>query len=268
MAEKKQESKAGSIFAGATIIICIIVAQIIFRTVMGNGANFEGGDSANHPIPGNYLGIVFKGGEIVPFLMAFFLIVFTVSIERVLTLGKANGTGSVEAFVLKVKNYLSNGQIDEAIADCDKQKGSVANVIRATLYTYKDMISETAFDKEQKVAAIQKTTEESTSLELPMLEKNLAILSTLGSVATLVALLGTVIGMIKAFAGMSQAGAPDSTALANGISEALINTAIGIGTSAIAIICYNYFTSKIDTLSYSIDEAGMSIAQTFAAKHK
>lgn len=268
MENKKKESSAGSIFAGATIIICIIVAQLVFRLVMGNGANFEGGDNANHPIPGNYLGIIFKGGEIVPFLMSFLLIVFTVSIERFLTLSKANGTGSIEGFVLKIKSQLSANQIDSAIAECDKQKGSVANVIRATLLTYKDMISETGFDKEQKVAAIQKSTEEATSLELPMLEKNLTILSTLASVATLVALLGTVIGMIKAFAGMATAGAPDATALANGISEALINTAIGIGTSAVSIICYNFFTSKIDTLSYSIDEAGMSIAQTFAANQK
>ena len=176
--------------------------------------------------------------------------------------------GSIESFVLKIKSLLSANQIDSAIAECDKQKGSVANVIRATLLTYKDMVTETGFDKEQKVAAIQKSTEEATSLELPMLEKNLTILSTLASVATLVALLGTVIGMIKAFAGMATAGAPDATALANGISEALINTAIGIGTSAVSIICYNYFTSKIDTLSYSIDEAGMSIAQTFATNQK
>jgi biopolymer transport protein ExbB len=67
---------------------------------------------------------------------------------------------------------------------------------------------------------------------------------------------------------MAQAGAPDSSALATGISEALINTAIGIGTSAVAIIMYNFFTSKIDTLTYSIDEAGMSITQTFSATSK
>jgi biopolymer transport protein ExbB len=67
---------------------------------------------------------------------------------------------------------------------------------------------------------------------------------------------------------MAQAGAPDSSALATGISEALINTAIGIGTSAVAIIAYNFFTSKIDTLTYSIDEAGMSITQTFSSTQK
>jgi biopolymer transport protein ExbB len=67
---------------------------------------------------------------------------------------------------------------------------------------------------------------------------------------------------------MATAGAPDAVGLANGISEALINTALGIGTSAIAIIMYNYFTSKIDALTYGIDEAGYSIVQNFASKNK
>jgi biopolymer transport protein ExbB len=69
--------------------------------------------------------------------------------------------------------------------------------------------------------------------------------------------------MIKAFSALSAAGAPDSSALANGISEALINTATGISTSALAIISYNLFTSKIDTLTYSIDEAGTAIVNTY-----
>ena len=98
-----------------------------------------------------------------------------------------------------------------------------------------------------------------------MLEKNMMILSTLGTVATLVALLGTVMGMISAFQALGNGGGtPDSAALSVGISEALINTALGIGTSAIAIILYNFFTSKIDGLTYKIDEIGMSIQQSFA----
>lgn len=266
--ENKKEAKAGSIFAGLTIVLCLIVAHLVFHLFMGNGSNFEGGDNNNHPLPGNYLGIVYKGGVVVPILMSFLLIVITVSIERFLTLSKANGSGSIEGFVLKIKNLLSSNNVDGAIAECDKQKGSVGNVVKSSLLTYKEMSSSTSYDKEQKTANIQKSIEESTSLELPMLEKNLTILSTLASVATLVALLGTVLGMIKAFAAMSSAGAPDATALATGISEALINTAIGIGTSAISIIAYNFFTSKIDGLTYSIDEAGMSITQTFAANNK
>ncbi len=129
------------------------------------------------------------------------------------------------------------------------------------------MENEQAMTKDQKVIAIQKEVEEATSLELPMLEKNLVFLATIASVATLVGLLGTVIGMIKAFAALAIAGNPDATALATGISEALINTALGILTSSIAIIMYNVFTTRIDGLTYRIDEAGVSIAQTFAAKH-
>jgi biopolymer transport protein ExbB len=93
------------------------------------------------------------------------------------------------------------------------------------------------------------------------------ILATFASVATLLGLFGTVLGMIRAFSALATAGAPDAVALSTGISEALINTALGIGTSALAIIAYNYFTTKIDGLTYGIDEAGFSIAQTFAANH-
>jgi biopolymer transport protein ExbB len=121
--------------------------------------------------------------------------------------------------------------------------------------------------KDQKVLAIQKEIEESTALELPMLEKNLVIISTIASISTLVGLIGTVLGMIKAFSALATAGSPDAVALANGISEALINTALGIIGSTLAIIAYNFFTSKIDALTYSIDEAGFSIIQTFASQH-
>jgi biopolymer transport protein ExbB len=129
------------------------------------------------------------------------------------------------------------------------------------------MEGNTVMDTEHKVLAIQKEIEEATTLELPTLERNLNILATIASVATLVGLFGTVLGMIRAFAALATAGAPDSTALATGISEALINTALGIGTSALAIIFYNFFTSRIDSMTYRIDEAGYSITQAFAAKH-
>ena len=110
---------------------------------------------------------------------------------------------------------------------------------------------------------IHKEIEEATSLEMPMLEKHMTILSTLVSLGTLAGLLGTVMGMITAFGALATAGTPDQAALANGISEALINTATGISTSALAIVTYNFFTSKIDTLTYSIDEAGTAIVNTY-----
>jgi biopolymer transport protein ExbB len=194
--------------------------------------------------------------------------VITFGIERFVTIASAKGKGNVSDFVHKIRLNLAGGKIQESIAECDKQKGSVAAVIKAGLNKYVDMQKNTTYDKEQKITAIQKDIEEATQLEMPMLQKNLVIISTLASVSTLVGLLGTVFGMIKAFAALAQAGAPDATALANGISEALINTAFGIGSSAIAIILYNYFTNKIDALTYGIDEAGFSIVNTFSATEK
>jgi len=235
---------------------------------LGAGSNFEGGNNEGHPLPGNYLGIVYKGGIMVPVLMTLMLVVLTFCFERLFTIAKAQGSGSVDNFVRNVQAKLAGGDVDGAIKACDSQKGSVANVVRAGLVKYKEMTVDTELDKEQKMAAIQKEVEEATSLELPMLEKNLVILATISSIATLMGLLGTVLGMIKAFAALATAGSPDAVALANGISEALINTALGIGTSAIAIIMYNVFTTRIDQLTYAIDEAGFSLAQTFAAKHK
>jgi biopolymer transport protein ExbB len=139
--------------------------------------------------------------------------------------------------------------------------------VRAGLSKYGEMKGTSGMETDQKVLAIQKEVEEATTLELPMLEKNLSILSTIASVATLIGLLGTVLGMIRAFAALAHAGAPDSSALATGISEALINTALGIGTSAVAIIFYNVFTGRIDGMTYRIDEAGYSLTQTFASRN-
>lgn len=74
--------------------------------------------------------------------------------------------------------------------------------------------------------------------------------------------------MIKAFAALAQAGAPDAIGLANGISEALINTMLGIGAAALGIVFYNLFNNLIDSLTYGMDEAGFSIVQTYSATHK
>lgn len=260
-----QKSKFSSTFAILVIPICIIVAHIIFYTVFGSANNFE---PTGEPKVGNYFGIVYKGGFIVPILMSFFLMVITFSVERFITIRQAYGKGSLDNFVRKVKSFLSSNDINSAIEACETQQGSLGNVTLSVLQKYKSVANDKSMSKDQKQVALQKELEESTSLELPILEKNLTILATLASVATLVGLLGTVVGMIKAFAALASSGTPNAEALATGISEALINTALGIASSAFAIIFYNLFTSQIDTLTYSIDEVGFSINQNFATHNK
>lgn len=235
---------------------------------MGDPSHFVDNNPENQPLPGDYFGMVYKAGLVVPVLLSLFLMVWVFSVERFIVIGRASGKGNVGNFVRRVQSLIAGGNIDSAVSECDKQKGSVANVIKAGLLKYKDVSANPNLDTDQATVAIQKEIEEATALEMPMLEKNLTVIATLVSIGTLTGLLGTVTGMIRAFAALATGGQPDSAALANGISEALINTATGIATSTIAIIFYNIFTSKIDTLTYSIDEAGFSIVQTYAANHK
>jgi biopolymer transport protein ExbB len=264
----KESSTASNLFAVLVIPICIIIGVLLFKFVLGDPANFVDNDPANHPKPGNFAGMAYKGGVIVPILMGMLLMVFVFSVERFIVISKATGAGSLDAFIKKIQGYLASSNIEGAMAECDKQKGSVANVIKSGLKKYREMEVEANMDTDQKCLAIQKDIEEATTLEMPMLEQNLTVIATLVSVGTLTGLLGTVTGMIKAFGGLATSGAPDQAALANGISEALINTATGIATSTVAIIMYNILTSKIDKLTYAIDEAGFSIIQTYASTHK
>jgi biopolymer transport protein ExbB len=235
---------------------------------LGNPSNFSDGADRHHPKAGNFMGNMYLGGTIVPFLLATFLTMLAFVIERALTVFKAKGKVNNAEFVRKVQYHLANKNVDAALAECDKQAGSVGNVMRAGLGKYREMTNNHELDTDQKILSIQKEIEEATALELPMLEKNLVFLSTIASVATLLGLLGTVLGMIKSFSAMGQAGAPDAAALAAGISEALYNTALGIGTSFFAIIAYNFFTTIIDGITFGIDESGFTLTQSFAANYK
>ncbi len=264
MANVKQDSgsNAGGMMTGFIIAGCILVGFLVWKFIMGAGSHFEGGVNTGHPLPGDYLAMVYKGGPIVPVLLGCLLMVVTFSIERFMVISKASGNTSIDKFMKKVQGNISSGDIEGAIASCDNQKGSVANAIKAALVKYQEVKKE-GMDSETAAETIHKEIEEATSLEMPMLEKHMTILSTLVSLGTLAGLLGTVTGMIKAFGALASSGTPDQAMLANGISEALINTATGISTSALAIITYNLFTSKIDTLTYSIDEAGAAIVNTY-----
>jgi len=240
---------------------------LIFIFILGQPAHFADGD-VEKGTANDFFGRIHRGGNLVPVILSYLIMVIVFSIERLVVIGKASGTGNVDVFVRKIQSALNAGNIDAANAECDKQKGSVANVIKSGLKKYREMESETTLDVDQKTLAIQKDIEEATALEMPMLEQNLTIIATLVSIGTLTGLLGTVFGMIKAFGELAAAGATNQTALSQSISEALVNTALGISTSALSIVMYNVFTSKIDNLTYAIDETGFSIVQTFGASHK
>ena len=197
------------------------------------------------------------------------LTVLAMTIERWMALKTATGKGALPKFVANIKAALNANDFAKAEQLCNKQRGTVANVVMASLNAYKSMESgaNASLKKAQKVAKIQQAHEEATQLEMPTLTMNLPIIATIVTLGTLTGLLGTVTGMIKSFQAMGEGGGADSAALSVGISEALINTAFGILTSWCAVVSYNTFTNKVDKLTYALDEVGYSIAQTYEANH-
>ncbi|AGB27680.1 MULTISPECIES: MotA/TolQ/ExbB proton channel family protein [Prevotellaceae] len=266
-AAKKSQGFTGIRGAFWIIVVCFIAAVCIFNLVLGNESNFQGNNSENGPL--NILGTIYKGGVVVPVIHTLLLTVLCLSVERWLALKTAFGKGSLTKFVANTKAALKANDFAKAEDLCNKMQGSVANVVVASLHAYKDMESgaNAGLKKSQKVAKIQQAHEEATQLEMPTLQMNLPIIATIVTLGTLTGLLGTVTGMIKSFQALAAGGGGDSLALSTGISEALINTAFGIATSWCAVISYNFFTNKIDKLTYALDEVGYSIAQTYEANH-
>lgn len=286
--EVKKSNPLKAVFPYIVVVLCLVIAFGVFYTIFRSPDNFEDGPALAakynawveagadpetevdhwtdaHPI--NFFGTVYKGGFVIPIGMAIHLMVWVFFIERLITIFFfAKGRSSADVFIGRIRLMLKDGDIEGALAACDSQKGSVANVVKAGLTKYQE-VDKKGGDKEHNRDAIQKELEEATTLELPMLERNLSFLATIASLGVLVGLFGTVLGMIKAFQALSDAGAPDAGALATGISEALVNTALGIGTSSLSIIFYNFFTTQIDGLTFRIDEAGYSIVQTYETTH-
>ncbi len=273
---KKQSQGFTGIKSGlAVIACCAVVAVCVYLFLFGEASHFSNADATFsvfsdtdwEPVVGDLMGTVYKGGFIVPIIWTLLFTVLALSIERFFAIKTAYGKSSLAKFVANIKAALVANDLQRAKQLCDAQRGSVANVVGATLATYAEMEGNNDLTKEQKVLAIQKSLEEATALEMPTMQENLPIIGTIVTLGTLTGLLGTVIGMIKSFSAMGGEGGADSAALSTGISEALVNTASGIATGAAAVISYNYFTNKIDRLTFALDEVGFSIVQTFNATH-
>ncbi|MBI3577948.1 MAG: MotA/TolQ/ExbB proton channel family protein [Ignavibacteriales bacterium] len=236
-----------SVFITTLLIVSLVLAYIIYEYMLPK--------------------FIQDGGPLVVALICLTIMVTTFIIERIFSLRKAQGRGALTVFLKNVTQEINKGNIDGAISACDKQRGSCANIIRTGLERYK-MLSQEGDVKGQKemMADVQHAIEEAMMLEVPLLEKNLVALSTIASISTMVGLLGTVLGMIRSFAAMSRAGAPDAVQLALGISEALINTAGGLIAAIAGILAYNFFTTKVDNFTYMIDEASYSIVQSLAVR--
>ena len=234
---KKNSGFKGVKDAWIILVICCIIAYCFYFFVLGDPSHFQGGDRNGHPA--DLMGTVYKGGFVVGLIITLLLSVIVIKAQK----------------------------FDDAKALCNKMQGSVANVVMASINMYETVEKDDTLKKSQKISKIQQAHEEATQLEMPTLTMNLPMVATIVSLGTLTALFGTVLGMIGSFQALSAGGGADSMALSAGISEALVNTASGILTSWVATVVYNYFSNKIDKLTFALDEVGYTIAATYDSNH-
>lgn len=156
----------------------------------------------------------------------------------------------------KLKVLLETGAIKESIIYLNKNKSSSAKVLQEILlYGYKE--------RKESVEALEEKGKEVAIQQLRNLEKNMWLLSLSAHVAPLAGLLGTVTGMIKAFQAVSIYGTGDPAVLAKGISEALYTTASGLIVAIPAMILYNYFNKKIDSIVSDMEQSSTELLNYF-----
>ena len=264
-APAKNSGFGGVKAAWIILVICAVLGYSVWYFIMGNPDNFIGGDRSGHPA--NLLGTVYKGGFVVGLILTLLFTVICLGFERFFAIKSASGKMNLAKFTAQAKALVKEQKFAEADALCDKMQGSVANVVKASIKMYQTVEGDTTLKKAAKIAKIQQAHEEATQLEMPTLQMNMPMVATIVSLGTLTALFGTVLGMIGSFQALSAGGGADSMALSAGISEALVNTASGILTSWVATVVYNFFSNKIDKLTYALDEIGFTIAATYDSTH-
>lgn len=225
-------------FIMVIIVLCFIVSWVIYEFFLPQ--------------------FVKDGGPVVIGLMVLTMLDITFIIERSLSLRKAKGKRSQVAFLRDAMEAIRKNDIGTAVDHCNTQQGTMANVLRAGLERFQTVANEN-LTSDRQVAEVRRAFDEANALETPLLERNLIALQTIATIATLVGLLGTTIGMIRAFSAMANEGAPDAIQLALGISEALINTAGGLAAAIMGIVAYNYFINKVDQFSYAVDEVSQEV---------
>lgn len=261
-APKAKSAKKAGLSTILVIILCFVASHLFFYFVLGASGNF---DEANHPV--NLMGTMYEGGFVVPIILGLLFLVIVLSVERFIALNKAKGSKNVAAFAGSLKKALEANDVEGAKQVCVKQGGAIGNAVLAAVEKYAEMSKETTLKKEDKILAIRNALDEQINMEMPTLQKNMPVIFTETTLGTLMGLFGTVLGMIRSFSALGNSGAPDSAALSVGISEALVNTASGIATGALAVISYNYFDTMINNITYTMNEAGAVIISVFEAKN-
>ncbi len=185
-----------------------------------------------------------EGGPMMIVLAVCFVITVAITCSRIFHFHRAQI--DVHEFIRGLFNVLKRNRIAEAVAICDDTPGPVAHVVRAAI-----------LHGDRDEMTIRRATDEVSYQEVPRLERHLRLLATIGYIAPLLGLLGTVSGMLGVFQEMQSKGHfVETIRLARYVKEALLATAAGLVVSAVAVAAYNYLVGRVEAILLDMEKAG------------
>jgi len=207
------------------------------------------------------MGVPAKAVVVILFLMSVWS--FGVMIDRGLMYSAARKRSRL--FVTQVAPALKNGNLDEAISIAERNKKShIAKVVATGLSEFQSAAGQ--ISDEEVIEAAKRGLERSIAIVHAEMKRGLSSLATIGSTAPFVGLFGTVVGIINAFKGISAQKATGLSAVAGGIAEALVATAIGLGVAIPAVWAFNIFTNKVEAFDVEMDNSSMELVNYFITR--
>ena len=212
------------------------------------------------------MGYIAWGVAIVLFIMSFWSV--GVAIERIYTFGQARKQSKL--YAPQVAKLLKDGRLKEAIAlsaSKDYRYSHLAKVVLAGLQEYQfQQESGGSLNRDDVLDTVRRSIQRATALTASDLKKGINTLATFGSTAPFVGLLGTVVGVINAFAGIASTGSGGIGAVSAGIAEALVETALGLFVAIPAVWFYNFLTARLEYFNVEMDNSSSELVDYFIKK--
>jgi biopolymer transport protein ExbB/TolQ len=212
------------------------------------------------------MGWVAKAIGVILIIMS--MISFGVAIERIYTFAQARKQSKL--YAPQVAKHLKEGRLKDAIAISSSKNyrySHLAKVVLAGLQEYQfQQESGANLSREDLVDTVRRAIQRASALTANDLKKGVASLATIGATAPFVGLLGTVVGIITAFQGIAAQGSGGLGAVSAGISEALVETALGLVVAIPAVWFYNYLTGRIEYFNVEMDNSSSELVDYFIKK--
>ena len=212
------------------------------------------------------MGLIAKGIGVILIIMS--MISFGVAIERIYTFTQARKQSKL--YAPQVAKHLKDGRLKDAIAISSSKNyrySHLAKVVLAGLQEYQfQQESGSNLSREDLVDTVRRAIQRASALTANDLKKGVASLATIGATAPFVGLLGTVVGIITAFQGIAATGSGGLGAVSAGISEALVETALGLVVAIPAVWFYNYLTGRIEYFNVEMDNSSSELVDYFIKK--